>query len=381
MAAGAMVGLQVEMRRVAAKGSAADYEIMLYNTGRNAMPVNLYAYDQGDQLAYALPQQVMLAEGAYERIGLHVESRKRRMFGGKKTTPFTVAAAGGGGMDVPVTAYGEFDDEPSKLPLFAGGVMGVAAAALLAFALMSGGGGDDNGNQAKSGTVPGASGPDEAATPIATPVAGATPLVVPLPPTPTPIPEPTPTPEPPPPPPPEPTPVPVRPNNPPAGGGGGGNTGGGGGGTGGGAPPVVQPPPPTPIPPPPPTPAPQRINIASISCTSSLGTAQASNAGPAASQTIQLQAAPNDTIRCTANVTGDYTSLVWTGPSGGGSGTSFTAQIGGAKPGGVPYTIGLQANWNGNPAIVNFAINVNTNAPSAGGSRCTTQGGTQVCIN
>jgi hypothetical protein len=132
---------------------------------------------------------------------------------------------------------------------------------------------------------------------------------------------------------------------------------------------------------PPPTPVPVRVNIASATCTSSLGSATITDAGPAGTKGSQLAAAPNDTIRCTANVTGDFTSIAWNGPTGGGSGSSFTTTVGAAKPGAAPYTVGLQVNWGGNPAIANFSVNVNSNAPSAGTSKCTTQNGTQVCIN
>ena len=372
-------GLQLELRRVSAKGASGEYEVHLYNPAPRATTLNLQAYDEADRLAYSLPAQIMLAEGAYERLNLHVEPRKKRMLGGKKTTRFFVAASGGGGMGTPVIAEGEFDEEPSKMPLFAGSGMAVAAA-LLAFALIGIGGGDDNNgsNSAKTTTNT----PNNSAAMADFTPAPATPLAIAVPPTPTPIPppEPTATPEPPPPPPP-PTATPVR--TAPAGGGGGtggGSGGAGAGGGGGGTVPPVVPVQPTPVPVIP-TPAPVRVNIASATCTSSLGTATITDAGPAGTKAAQLAAAPNDTISCTANVTGDFTSIAWNGPSGSGSGNSFTTGVGAAKPGGAPYTVGLQVNWGGNPAIANFSVSINSNAPSAGTSKCTTQGTTQVCIN
>ena len=98
------------------------------------------------------------------------------------------------------------------------------------------------------------------------------------------------------------------------------------------------------------------MRIDSLSCVSSAGQATLSNVAPASSQTAQLNAAPFDTISCTANVSGPYTSLAWRGPSNESSGPSFVTTIGGPRPGGAPYDISLQVNWGGNPAIAHVAV-------------------------
>jgi hypothetical protein len=98
------------------------------------------------------------------------------------------------------------------------------------------------------------------------------------------------------------------------------------------------------------------VRIDSLTCTSSQGTATITGVGPASRQASTLNAAPFETIQCQASVSGAYTSLAWRGPNNEGFGTTFAATIGGLQPGGAPYTISLQANWAGNPAIANVAV-------------------------
>jgi hypothetical protein len=98
------------------------------------------------------------------------------------------------------------------------------------------------------------------------------------------------------------------------------------------------------------------VRIDSLTCRSSQSTATLTNVVPASSQTSSLNAAPFETIQCQASVSGAYTSLAWRGPNNEGFGPTFAASIGGPRPGGAPYTISLQVNWGGNPAIANVAV-------------------------
>jgi hypothetical protein len=110
------------------------------------------------------------------------------------------------------------------------------------------------------------------------------------------------------------------------------------------------------------------VRIDNLTCTSSAGQATLTNVAPASSQTGSLNAAPFDTISCTANVSGAYTSLAWRGPNNEGSGPTFVTTIGGPRPGGAPYDISLQVNWGGNPAIAHVAVTANAASyPTYGG--------------
>jgi hypothetical protein len=186
--------VQLSLSRTTASAASGWYELTLRNNSARPLDLRLDAYDQKDMLSYSLPRQVMLAANGSERVRVHVEVQKRRMMGGKRITHFTIAASGGGGSgEPPLTIEGEFSDDASRMPLFAGGAFGIAGiivAGALAFA------GGDKGNN--GGSV-------LASTATETPVA-ATATPEPPPPPPTPVP---PTPEPPPPPP---TPEPNRAN-------------------------------------------------------------------------------------------------------------------------------------------------------------------------
>ena len=182
--------LALQLSRTSAGKAASWYELTLRNQGEGPMDVRLDARDPANALAFSLPQQVMLAQGANDRVRVHVQPRKGRMFGGKRSFRFTITAAGagGGGNEPPITVEGEFEDQPPSWPLFAGaGFFGIAILAVLTALALAGG--NDNGGSPKLALA-------ETATATATAVPSATPV----PPTATPIPPPLPTEVPPPPP-------------------------------------------------------------------------------------------------------------------------------------------------------------------------------------
>ncbi|HLF78733.1 MAG TPA: serine/threonine-protein kinase [Dehalococcoidia bacterium] len=187
--------LQMVLNRTGRGKGSSWYELLLQNGGSLPLNLRLDAYDEAGGLAISLPHLVMLAPGASQRMQVHVEPHKRRMFG-KHTWKFMISASGGGGNEPPSTIEGLFDEEPPSWPLFAGGLFAVAAIAV-AGALAFAGGGDDSDTSKLS--VAGSATPAPAtatAAPSAThtPVpATATPAPLPPPPPPTEVP---PTPEP-----------------------------------------------------------------------------------------------------------------------------------------------------------------------------------------
>ena len=329
--------VRMELHRIQARAAQSEYELSLRNHGDKPIELRLDAFDRSEALAYSMPRNVMLLPGANERVKVWVSAKRRRWLGGKRTSWFTVAASGGsGGAEPPITAEGEFDELPSKMPLFAGGLFGLAGLAVAAAIATAGGGGDDGGNVvAQAGETP--TPVVEAATPVPPPVL---PIAVEPAPAPVIVPEPAPAPPP-----------VVPPPAPPV-----------------QQPQVVAPPTATPVPPPPPPPPPTQRPAApsvSVTCTSSGGTA---SAGPD-QQATQLRAAANELVRCTATINGSYESIAWAGGQVQGSGTSFS--VGFTLP---TNTIRLQVNWGGNPVIKNITVNV------VGGS-CAYQPGTTICVN
>ena len=124
------------------RNGRGDYELVLTNLGPEAAQLALRSSSEEERLRVLLPESVRLAPGASERAKVLVSSRHRRWAGGKRRTRFSVAASGNGGGDAPsLTAEGEYEEEPSRAPLLAGGgLFGFAALAAIAVFVLGGDG-------------------------------------------------------------------------------------------------------------------------------------------------------------------------------------------------------------------------------------------------
>jgi hypothetical protein len=131
--------VHMELRRA---GSGKEYELVLHNLGAGPVELKLEASSEEDRLRVLMPPSVMLASGMTERLKVMLSSKERRWSGGKRATHFTVTASGNdGGSQPPLTAEGEYEEEPARLPLLAGGgLFGVAIIAALAVFALGGGG-------------------------------------------------------------------------------------------------------------------------------------------------------------------------------------------------------------------------------------------------
>jgi hypothetical protein len=136
--------LQMQLRRLSALDSSAEYELEFHNNGEQAVTLILSSASDQDRLRIRLPDSLTLPGTSGGNLAVRVSPRRRRWLGGKRRSRFMlIASLGGGGAGAPpLTAEGEFEDQPSKAPLFAGGgIFGFAALGLLALLALGGGGG------------------------------------------------------------------------------------------------------------------------------------------------------------------------------------------------------------------------------------------------
>jgi hypothetical protein len=364
-----LAAVRMDLRKLQSPGV---YELMLRNTGAEAIDLRLDGRSEGGRLAISVHRDVSLSQGASETLNVYVSPRKKRLFGGRRLTTFTIAAAGAaGGSQPPITVDGEYEEQPSGWPMFAGaGVLGIAGvAAVFMFAL---GGGP------KSPSEPRPTPPSLAVIPTQEPA-------TPTPPTPTPVPTEVPVVQPPAnrmdcnairgtaylspeegdwfranctaptntaPTQPQQQQTQLQQANP--------------------QPQQQQPQPQQAQVQTPPTPRPTAPSV-TINCQSSLASA---TAGPN-QQTNSLLAVADELINCSAGIDGSFTSVDWAGGQKRGTGLNFSVSFP-AQPTNVPYNIVVDVNWGGNP--VHKTIAVTTQARPGSGSNCTFGNNTQVCI-
>jgi len=318
VAAAPALGLvAVNLRRIHARAAASDYDLSLHNNGPSPIDLDLAASDQGGRLAFSLANHVTVQAGGTERVSMRVKPRSLRWFGGKSTTRFAIVTSGGAGdSEPPITTFGEFEDEPSRAPLLAGGGLFGIAVLAVGTALALGGGSDDS-NAAVAVT--------ETATAVTATATSIPPNL-----TAVSVPEPAP---------PEIVPPPAEPvqpaiepqpqpqSRPPT------------------QPVVIAPVQPALAPPPPPpptsTPVPVRPSI-TITCTSASGGRGTSTADTKGSMSVVA----NETVTCSAAITGQYNFLEWHGGQAPTSrGTSFTTSFAFSR---TPTSMTILLNWGDN---------------------------------
>ncbi len=134
----------IYLRELGRTGARAEYELMLTNPGPGSRRVEMAALSWEDQLKVDLAPEATLAAGETVAFQVLVSARKRRVFGGTRRTGFRIEASdgGSGGRRPPVSVDGDFEDQPSKAPLLAGGgVLGLGAVAVFAAVALANGGG------------------------------------------------------------------------------------------------------------------------------------------------------------------------------------------------------------------------------------------------
>jgi hypothetical protein len=209
--------VQIQLRALneGGGGKTGEYELVLRNTGAQAVALHLDAADNAKALLYSMPGQRTVEPGKEDVVPFTVQARSRRLVGAKQRIPFSVYASGGGS-GPPLTANGFFADEPPAWVPFAAVGAVVAALVLGVAGVMAMSGGGDNGDKdlAKADTtVTSPAGASSVSTPTprsSVAILPATQTPVPPPPT-QPPPPPPPTATRPPPPPPTWTPVPPTP--------------------------------------------------------------------------------------------------------------------------------------------------------------------------
>jgi serine/threonine-protein kinase len=333
--------VDMQLRHVHSRAAMGEYELLLSNRGAANLSLDISGSSEGDSLKLAFPASAMLRPGATERLRVLVSARKRGLLA-RKVRRFALTASGGGsGVGPPLTAEGEFEEQPSRMPVFGwAGVFGVAGIAIFgAFALA--GSSDGESRQALQQAAveePAASPPAAQNAPPASPEADPAPpqqaAVEPPPAEPVPeVPAPPPPPAPPapaapppPPPPPTRTPTPVPPPPPPP------------------PPPAQQPPPP-----PPPPPAASKPTVTFTCVAYSVVPAAEGKKG-------QMTVQPGQPITCTASISGAYSSLEWRGGSSQSQqgGTSYRTSF---PQSNVPTTMLLQVTW-GNGQLIQLQMDV-----------------------
>ncbi len=182
--------IQMLLRQKDPKAAPGQYELLLTNPSPTPAAIRLGASSWKDTLRVELPEVVNVAAGLTQSVNLAIAARKKRWFGGKRRTGFTIVASndGGGANRPPVSLDGEFEDDASRAPLFAGGsVLGVAAIVAIAAIALSSGGGKASPQLAADNTATATAVATSTATATETPIP---PTVTPEPPTATSVPAP-----------------------------------------------------------------------------------------------------------------------------------------------------------------------------------------------